>query len=62
MLLLISSVQRVGAASGFARYRAFKTIHFGTIFGAVARLLILTIDNVRSRSLGLRELGSTLSR
>ena len=62
MLLLLSSAQRVGDASGFARDRAFKTIRFGTIFGAVGPLLILTIESVRGRSLGLRELGSTLSR
>ena len=61
MLLLLGSVQRVGAASGFARHWPFKTIHFGSIFGAVGPSLILTIDSVRSRSLGLRELGSTLS-
>ena len=62
MLLLLSSAERAGAASGFARHRAFKTIHFGTIFGAVGPLLILTIESVRGRSLGLREFGSTLSR
>ena len=62
MLLLLRSAQRVGAASGFARHRAFKTIRLGTIFGAVGPLLILTIESVRGRSLWLCELGSTLSR
>ena len=32
------------------------------MFGAVGPLLILTIESVRGRSLGLRELGSILSR
>ena len=50
------------AASGFARHRAFKTIHFCAIFDTLGPLLILTIESVRGRSLGLRELGSTLSR
>ena len=62
MLLLLSSALGVGAALGFARHRAFKTIRFGPMFGAVGPLLILTIESIRDRSLGLRELGSTLSR
>ena len=62
MLLSLSSALRVETASGFARHRAFKTIHYGTILGAAGGLLILTIESVRGRSLWLRELGSTLSR
>ena len=47
MLLFLSSAYRAGAASGFSRNRAFKTIHFGTIFGAVGPLLILIIESGR---------------
>ena len=47
MLLFLSSAYTAGAASGFSRNRAFKTIHFGTVFGAVGPLLILIIENVR---------------
>ena len=51
------------AASGFAGHRVFKTIYFCAIFGTVRPLLILTvIEIVRGRSLGLRKLGSSLSR
>ena len=46
----------------FSQAPGIQTIRFGPMFGAVGPLLILKIQSVRGRSLGLRELGSTLSR